>query len=114
MLMIPEIRRIASLLEAIPEQGRKKICVLHRGFGGSPNAARSNFELLELRPTDNVAIFQPSQQQPQGFVPLPGGERIHVPLDGIESVWSQDGGEWAMTLRGKIDVLFNKPRYAPR
>jgi len=96
--------RIAGLLNSIPEGKRQRICTIHRGFGGGQLEQRTNLDLLEVRQEENAAVFMVSQFQPKGYVRLMEGEQIHIPLDQIETVSSQPGGGWSMTVKGKFDI----------
>lgn len=113
MLMVPEPRRIAVLLDSIPSDRRTNICLVFQFQAGS-STARTDLDLEEVNPLANVAVFRVSQSQPEGRLKLPAAQLLHVPLDGIASVWRTEGGAWSVCLRGTISVLNNKPHYSPR
>ena len=101
------------LLESIPDNRRKNICTIHRGFGGSIGTQRTYLDLLEVREAENAAIFMAWQFQRNGYARIPGGVRIHIPLDQIGTISTQQDGDWCMTVKGKFEVLGGQPVYTP-
>ena len=95
MLMIPEVRRISFLLESIPHENRTDIHVTMRS--GERALEVTTLDLIEVRVLQNVALFRGAA----GKLP----ETVcHIPLDGIESVWSTASGTWRVALKGRISV----------
>lgn len=102
MLMIPEVRRVAALLEQIPPEARKNVQVFWR----SPRQVGSTLEgpflsLVEVRSMENVAIF--ANQNPRPVADLTKG--LHVPLDAIENVWSVGEFEWCIAVTGRLEEI---------
>lgn len=108
MLMVPELRRIAILLDMIPPTRRRDIDVLMR-LGVLPddrwNTKLTKLDFVEVRLLENVAIFRGAS----GNWPT---SHCHIPLGCIDSVWSTVKGTWRIALRGFVraddeqDLLF--------
>ena len=100
MLMLPELRRTAILLDAIPADRRRDLSVNVRS-GVFPNGRYKKetqlLDFVEVRLLENVAVFR------GGAGKLPE-TMCHVPLDGVESVWSTGKGGWQIALRGFVQA----------
>lgn len=88
MLMVPELRRITILLDAIPKdakigihapEGHVRLWVFHR----------------ELRVLDNVFVVEQREAPGRNYT-------TYLPIDEIRSVWKQSDGEWRMIVKGDM------------
>lgn len=112
MLMLPELRRIAILLEMIPFSRRRDIEVhqlLQRLENGRWAEQMTSLDFVEVRLLENVAVFRGSA----GVLPE---SLCHIPLEAIQSAWSTVNGTWRITVRGMIEAhnasgLVFDPRY---
>lgn len=115
MFMVPEVRRIAVLLGSIPARNRSCICASFRMRSSQgTEIARTNLDLVELREQENVAVFRVSEFQRKDYITnYPTNCRVHIPLDQVESAWSESTGDWALLLRGRFHVRDNQITYVP-
>lgn len=94
MLMVPEIRRVTILLDAIPPEQRREVFVASRQISsGYPEEARvTKFAGFDSART--TAIFE---------WPEDGGTvKLRIPLDAVRSVWMTDDDHWVVSLGGAI------------
>lgn len=108
MLMLPDLRRMAILLDAIPNDRRADLAVTFR-MGvlahGSYKKGEQLLDFVEVRLLENVAVFRGAAgKMPETL--------CHVPLDGIESVWSTGKG-WRIAFKGFVHVEGRDLLYVP-
>lgn len=98
MLMLPQHRTTAALLEGIPKEKRRDIKLAMRqgrmSHGGMKTSAEF-IDLLEVRPMENAVVVRGAAGSKLGQRP-----KINLPLDAILSVWSSASGEWTISVRG--------------
>ena len=75
---------------------------------GGMKTSIEKLDLLEVRPLQNVAVFRGAAGSKIGIRPL-----LHIPLDGVLSVWSTAQGEWKVSLRGFVGMEESGPVYVP-
>jgi hypothetical protein len=75
MLMVPELRRISILLDAIPTGARI-------GILGPRGHVTDEFTLVELRVLENVVVLEQGGRT----------SKTHLPIDAIRSVWKTHSG----------------------
>lgn len=88
MLMLPELRRVATLLSSVSEAERVEV------LSDDPNSAPVSVNLKRVELLANIAVFtmKPSAN---------AMDEIRVPLDRIETAW-QDHGCWRVIVRGRV------------
>ena len=82
MLMLPELRRVVALLEAIP----KESTVAYNTRGSRTEETRYKF--IGIDEARNVVTL----------VSEPAGARFAMPLDFVRSVWKDEAGLWHVTV----------------
>jgi hypothetical protein len=102
MLMVPELRRMAILIDSIPLGERENVdLVMHQGNLPYDSYRRP----VRLKSVDPLGgSFTTSQ----GGGPAPEIS-LTIPLDAVTSVW-RSAGRWRITLVGRID----QGQYVPR
>lgn len=101
MLMLPDVRRTAILLDAIPTEARKKLTIhgvkyLQNFNGLVPETFPGelvSFDYLKNSITINVKTIMQGTPNEKGF------ESMVLPLDVVKSVWKCDE-EWIIALGG--------------
>lgn len=84
MLMVPELRRISILLDAIPTGASIGIY--------TPRGYITEYSLVELRALENVIVLKAGREEKRA--------KIHLPIDVIRSVWKEPSEEWRMVIEG--------------
>ncbi len=92
MLLNPAIRRIAILLENIPAASRAKVKFVWAGWWDDKQRAHMTEATMSM---DHADIET-------NTLHLKGGT-IRVPLDDVEAVWDNGGGEWKIGVSGPFD-----------
>jgi hypothetical protein len=93
MLMVPEIRRVAILLDSIPLDQRADVMLLARSVAPDVDPRTVTLEGVDRELT--TAFFSRS------------GEKIRLPLDRIQSVWRRDDRPWCVAVDGAFAVADN-------
>lgn len=88
MLMLPELRRVATLLSAVDETERVEL------LSDDPDATLVPVNLKAVEVLANVAVFT---MKPSAHAIT----EIRVPLDRIETAW-KDHGCWRVIIRGRV------------
>ena len=86
MLMVPELRRVTILLDAIPTGAQVGVL--------SSTGPASTFTLVEMRPLENVVVLRA----------WPASERskeLYLPIDVIRSVWKAHQ-QWRIVIEGHL------------
>ncbi|GMV16718.1 MAG: hypothetical protein AMXMBFR56_49420 [Polyangiaceae bacterium] len=96
MLMLPELRRVAVLLAGI--RPGEPISVSHCSYYQN---------VIEMRLTEVEFLANTVTLE---FVGSPGGAKLSLPLDQVETVW-RVSGKWRVHLRGQIEGEANHPSY---
>ncbi len=92
MFMVPEIRRVAILLDSIPLDQRKGVLLVANSRAGDADPRTVTFlGLDQLFTTLNLRAEQ-------------SGEKIAIPLDRVASVWRRDLQRWGIVLRGRFEI----------
>jgi hypothetical protein len=89
MLMVPQVRRFAVLLERIPQKERSAIDIQHSSPDGAPLSTTATF--LGLDDDLTTAKFRPAS----GPIGL-----STIPLDKITAIWRKDEGHWYISVDG--------------
>jgi hypothetical protein len=95
MLMVPEVRRIALLLQQIEidDRSRASVVVFHK----PPTAgalSRMDLRLDKVDVLENVLVLHGIGERPH--VP------VYIPLDSVRSVWRSHGDRWSVVVAGGI------------
>lgn len=90
MLMVPEVRRIATLLDQIPPSQRTGIQLCLR----EPSPGTYVVTLVSVDPLSSTATFDATGPRT--------GEtwRLDLPIDCISSVWRTNDGAWKLAITG--------------
>jgi hypothetical protein len=89
MLMVPQVRRVAILLERIPQNQRSDMDIQHSTPQGGPLTFTAHFHGLDNDLTTAT------------FVPASGPRAMStVPLDKITAVWRKDESHWYISVDG--------------
>jgi len=99
MLMVPEIRRVAILLDSIPSAERRNV-TLHV-FGGGVGQTYPGSTLVSVDPQATSVHLQ-----------IPGATGT-IPLDRVESVWKGGDHVWSVAVRGKIETRSSSLLFFP-
>lgn len=94
MLMVPELRRISILLDAIPKGAEV-------GILRSDGKISAKCSHVELRALENVVVLE-VHRQIQRDVPARESPIVHLPIDVIRSVWKAHSGQWQFILAGEL------------
>lgn len=88
MLMLPELRRVATLLSSVSEGERVEV------HSDNPHSSAVSVNLKRVELLANTAVFtvKPSAN---------AMDEIRVPLDRIETLW-KDHGCWRLIVRGRV------------
>jgi hypothetical protein len=106
MLMVPDARRVAILLEQVPLERRQKVQVFwHDATSNGRHLQDRYLALVEVRPLENVAVFVNRNVIDEMYPTMSSGvtKALHLPLDAIRSVWSDGDGDWAVLITGRIE-----------
>ena len=103
MMMLPDLRRIAILLDAIPPQARKKLTIhgvkYRNAFDGTAPeifyGELVDFDYLNNTVTINVQALMQGTPNENQF------ERMVLPLDAVKSAW-KCGEEWMIAIGGRF------------
>ena len=105
MLMLPDVRRVAILLDQISEEKRKAVQVFYYSKNGV--LMDQTFSLLSVRPMENVAAFENNNELHDRYPTMPpssANRNLHIPLDAMKRVWSGCEGDWCVMMgSGSID-----------
>jgi hypothetical protein len=93
MLMVPEIRRVAILLDSIPQDQREKVYLLH--VTDSPYGAAIGVTLREVDPDLTTFLVELTDK---GSI----GGTITLPVDCVRSVWRRDSTHWNVFMSGSF------------
>jgi len=105
MLMVPHVRRIAVMIDAIPEVERK-IVILTGPVGTDPRDSwNSEFSIDDL----DIA----SNRLSMTYLESRDAKKLILPLDDIRTVW-KSGDRWRLAVRGHIDPNGPVVSYNPR
>ncbi len=107
MLMVPEVRRVAILLDQIPAQSRDRVQIFWRGETRSGTDLKDKvIRFLGVQVMGNVALFENTNVLAQAYPTMshtiPDVPDLHVPLDAIGSVWRAGDGEWCLFIHGSL------------
>jgi hypothetical protein len=105
MLMVPGVRRIAIMLDAIPD-GERKVVSLTGPRGNNP----SDSWTVEVS-IDDLDVIRNRLCMTYGGGG--GTKQLIVPLDDIRAVW-KSGDKWRLAIRGHIDPNGPIVSYNPR
>lgn len=102
MLMLPDIRRIAILLDDIPMAERTDIKA-HVAIGPHPQSClpkELDASLISYTQLSNNILIKVIRENPRG---LGATQEFSLPLDAIKSVWKNDKGVWCIAIKGIFD-----------
>jgi hypothetical protein len=95
MLMVPEIRRVAILLDSIPLDQRDEVFLFHQ-VASSGAFQRFSLRLVGVDSSLTTVTFELDQG---GRSPRAGA----VPIDSVGSVWKRDETHWNISVRGSLN-----------
>jgi hypothetical protein len=101
MLMIPEIRRVAILIDQIPADERDGVWLYSYN--------RVSTAMREVRVVD----VDPSSTSLNIALPVAGAETSAVPLDRVASVWRRGPKQWSIAVQGTFEQRGNSLGYVP-
>jgi Putative DNA-binding domain len=108
MLLSPDVRRMAILLDQIPQSERAGVKVIarfhFRGTNGRVLFVRSReIELKSVDAMRNSVVGEMKESDPRGLV---------IPLDSVEKVW-HSGKVWKVLVRGQFSLRDGVWEYEP-
>ncbi len=107
MLMVPEIRRAAILLDSIPLDQRKEVILLSDVDMrmGPPGFRVTIIEIDPSLTTFEIEITSPMHKP---------GIRLTLPIDCVQSVWRQDPTHWVVAVAGGFHGFDDGTVFVPR
>lgn len=100
MLMLPDIRRIAILLDAIPVAERSNVKI-HCSTGPYPQNSvpgEMNASIISFDPLSNSIAIKTPKKNSRGLIE--NTQDFSFPLDAIKSVWKNEKGLWCIAIKG--------------
>ena len=95
MLMVPGVRRIAIMIDAIPDTERK-VVTLTGPTVGTPERDSWNLDFS----IDDLDVVR--NRLCMTYLGDRGKKQLIVPLDDIRAVW-KSGDKWRVAIRGRVD-----------
>lgn len=108
MLMVPEVRRVAIILDSIPLDERVDVEIVCRGRGGSLAGVISRVQLLGIDERMTTVRLGWSAHEHRPIV------TSTIPIDRVKSVWQREPRRWNLGIDGVIEgsgdrLLFYPP-----
>ena len=102
MLMVPEIRRVAILLDGIPIDQRDHVWLYSYTPARSTTREAKVLGVDSLLTTLRISIAGPD-----------GPSVTAVPLDRVRSIWQRSDDAWCITVEGSFEKVGNGMSYYP-
>jgi hypothetical protein len=106
MLMIPQLRRAAILLDSIPADHRRNIWLMADERDDPANPFSLHVMLIDVDQLGTTVLFESLEE--------PIATRFSVPLDAVLSVWRPTEQSWTVSVDGHFARRDKEWRYQPR
>jgi hypothetical protein len=107
MLMVPEVRRVAIILDSIPLDERVDIEIVSRGRGGALAGVIPRVQLLGIDERLTTVRLGWSSHEHRPIV------TSTIPIDRVKSVWQREPRRWNLGIDGVIEGAGDRLLFFP-